>query len=74
MRPTAESVIKQTQTPSKPEAKLDDTLDDSFPASDPPSFTAPRAGKHDKKAPVTGLEAPRGLKGLLRRMKDAVKQ
>ena len=74
MRPTEESVIKQTQTASKPEAKLDDTLDDSFPASDPPSFTAPRAGKDDKKAPVTGLEEPHGFKGLLQRMKDSIKQ
>ena len=73
MRPTEETVIKQTKTHSKPEAKLDDTLDDSFPASDPPSFTAPRAGKDDKKAPVTGIEEPHGLKALLQRMKDSVK-
>lgn len=76
MRPTEpkeEDVIKQTHCASKPEAKVDDTLDDSFPASDPPSYTAPRAGKDDKKAPVTGLEEPHGLKGLLQKMKDSVK-
>jgi hypothetical protein len=29
--------------------KLDDALDDSFPASDPPSITQPPPSKRDKK-------------------------
>lgn len=73
MRPTEDKVIKQTKAASKPEAKVDDALDDSFPASDPPAYTAPRAGKDDKKAPVTGVPEPHGLKGLLQKMKDSVK-
>ncbi len=31
------------------ENKLDDALDDSFPASDPPSMTQPPPSKSDKK-------------------------
>ena len=70
---TEEEVIKQTQAASKPEAKVDDTLDDSFPASDPPSYTAPRAGKDDKKAPLTEADTPHGAKGFVQRMKDRIK-
>ena len=36
---------------------VDDTLDDSFPASDPPSWTTLRSGPPAEHAPVAG---PRG--------------
>lgn len=71
--PTEENVTKQTKAPSKNEAMVDDALDDSFPASDPPSYTAPRAGKDDKKAPLTEADAQAGAKGFVQRMKDRVK-
>lgn len=75
--PAEEKVTKQTKAPSKQEApveaKVDDALDDSFPASDPPSYTAPRGGKDDKKAPLTEADTQHGVKGFVRRMKDQVK-
>jgi hypothetical protein len=41
MHKKTEKSSKQDQSRNKEEAKLDDALDDSFPASDPPSMTDP---------------------------------
>ena len=42
------------KTPTTTDEKLDDALDDTFPASDPPSMTEPksRIGRADKDAPA----------------------
>lgn len=42
---------KKTDKPAETEKLLDDTLDDSFPASDPPSVTRAPADKRETKDP-----------------------
>jgi hypothetical protein len=39
----------KTEEHHEEQRKLDDALDDSFPASDPPSMTQPPQSKSDKK-------------------------
>ena len=48
----AEDIKKLQKNPSNKDAKLDVAIDESFPASDPPSQTQPTHGK--KPMPSTG--------------------
>ena len=64
---------EEAKSVSRREAKLDDALDDSFPASDPLASSPRHGGQHDKKAPLTDADAPHGVKKLVQQVKSRIK-
>lgn len=53
-------IVRDQVTESKRQDQLDSTLDDSFPASDPPSWSPTTPGTSAEKKPRKKLANPKG--------------